>query len=183
MMQYLVILLDDTSVSFCHYSNDSKESNLMPIETLKAGIVFAMKENLNIQFVYPCHKLPQEYLEVIDRIDHTNIQPACRGGNGEVIVLNDIDDTETVVLRHGVSYVLRIDKFTLFSKVDKVCELLQQVMRLNVVITTSVRDNEFYLKALLCFYIRDTEAWQPSIYLGWLLRQNPHIKICNVRKD
>lgn len=135
MMQYLVILLDDTSVSFCHYSNDSKESNLMPIETLKAGIVFAMKENLNIQFVYPCHKLPQEYLEVIDRIDHTNIQPACRGGNGEVIVLNDIDDTETVVLRHGVSYVLRIDKFTLFSKVDKVCELLQQVMRLNVVIT------------------------------------------------
>lgn len=86
-MQYLVILLDDTSVSFCHYSNDSKESNLMPIETLKAGIVFAMKENLNIQFVYPCHKLPQEYLEVIDRIDHTNIQPACRGGNGEVIVL------------------------------------------------------------------------------------------------
>lgn len=135
MMQYLVILLDDTSVSFCHYSNDSKESNLMPIETLKAGIVFAMKENLNIQFVYPCHKLPQEYLEVIDRIDHTNIQPACRGGNGEVIVLNDIDDTETVVLRHGVSYVLRIDKLTLFSKVDKVCELLQQVMRLNVVIT------------------------------------------------
>lgn len=107
----------------------------MPIETLKAGIVFAMKENLNIQFVYPCHKLPQEYLEVIDRIDHTNIQPACMVGNGEVIVLNDIDDAETVVLRHGVSYVLRIDKLTLFSKVDKVCELLQQVMRLNVVIT------------------------------------------------
>ena len=52
MIQYLVILLDDTSVSFCHYQNDKKERNLMPFETLKAGIVYAMKENLNIQFVY-----------------------------------------------------------------------------------------------------------------------------------
>ena len=25
MIQYLVILLDDTSVSFCHYQNDKKE--------------------------------------------------------------------------------------------------------------------------------------------------------------
>lgn len=51
MIQYLVILLDDTSTSFCHYSNNRKERNLMPIEILKAGIIYAMKENLNIQFV------------------------------------------------------------------------------------------------------------------------------------
>lgn len=59
MIQYLVILLDDTSVSFCHYQTDKKERNLMPFETLKAGIVYAMKENLNIQFVYPNYSLPR----------------------------------------------------------------------------------------------------------------------------
>ena len=32
------------------------------------------------------------------------------------------------------------------------------------------------------FYIRDTEAWQPSIYLGWLLRQNPHVKYAMLDK-
>ena len=53
MIQYLVILLDDTSVSFCHYKNDRKKRNLIPLDTLKTGIIYAMKENLNIQFVYP----------------------------------------------------------------------------------------------------------------------------------
>ena len=32
------------------------------------------------------------------------------------------------------------------------------------------------------FYIRDTEAWQPSIYLGWLLRQNPPVKYAMLEK-
>lgn len=35
MLQYLVILLDDTSVSFCHYSNPIKERNLIPLDILK----------------------------------------------------------------------------------------------------------------------------------------------------
>ena len=135
MIQYLVILLDDASVSFCHYSNDTKERNLMPLGTLKAGIIYAMKENLNIQFVYPCYELPQDYLEVIDTIDHINIQPACKVDDGDIVVFDCIADAENAQLRRGISYVLRIDKFTLFSQVDNVCALLSQVDRLNVVLT------------------------------------------------
>lgn len=135
MIQYLVILLDDASVSFCHYSNDMKERNLMPLGTLKAGIIYAMKENLNIQFVYPCYELPQDYLEVIDTIDHINIQPACKVDDGDIVVFDCIADAENAQLRRGISYVLRIDKFTLFSQVDNVCALLSQVDRLNVVLT------------------------------------------------
>ena len=41
MLQYLVILLDDTSVSFCHYSNPIKERNLIPLDILKKGILWA----------------------------------------------------------------------------------------------------------------------------------------------
>lgn len=135
MIQYLVILLDDASVSFCHYLNDTKERNLMPLGTLKAGIIYAMKENLNIQFVYPCYELPQDYLEVIDTIDHINIQPACKVDDGDIVVFDCIADAENAQLRRGISYVLRIDKFTLFSQVDNVCALLSQVDRLNVVLT------------------------------------------------
>ena len=51
MMQYIIILLDDTSVSFCHYANSQQKRHLMPLTTLKTGITYAMKENLNIQFV------------------------------------------------------------------------------------------------------------------------------------
>lgn len=56
MIQYIVILLDDTSTSFCHYTNGNTKRRLIPLQTLKDGIRFAMKENLNIQFVYPNYK-------------------------------------------------------------------------------------------------------------------------------
>ena len=52
-LQYIVILLDDTSVSFCHANNPLKEKNLIPVETLREAITFSMKQNLMIQFVYP----------------------------------------------------------------------------------------------------------------------------------
>ena len=132
MIQYLVILLDDTSISFCHYQNDKKERHLILIETLKAGIVYAMKENLNIQFVYPDYSLPKEYLEVIDGIDHTDIKPASLGDEADVVVLNGIKDID---FEQGTSFVLRLSKQELFDNVAGVCTLLNKMDRLNVVVT------------------------------------------------
>ena len=65
MLQYLMILLDDASTSYCHYNNEKSESKLISIEDLKAGIFFGMKGNLMIQYVYPSHALPAEYEVVL----------------------------------------------------------------------------------------------------------------------
>lgn len=138
MIQYLVILLDDTSVSFCHYTNDKQERDLMPLETLKAGIVYAMKENLNIQFVYPNYSLPKDYLEVIDSIDHTDIKPASLGAEADVVVMDGIyqlPNANDNDFKQGVSYVLRLSKHELFEEIANVSALLNKVERLNVVIT------------------------------------------------
>lgn len=75
MLQYLVILLDDTSVSYCHYDNRKSEHRLISLENLKEGILFAMKENLMLQFVYPHYELPQAYKDEIETIDHSKIVP------------------------------------------------------------------------------------------------------------
>ena len=83
MLQYLVILLDDTSVAFCHAENPLKERNLIPLDTLKKAILFGMKENLMIQYVYPEYDLPKEYIDVIESIDHTKI-------GRDVRVFNDV---------------------------------------------------------------------------------------------
>ena len=48
-LQYLVILLDDTSVAYCHANNPLTERNLIPLETLRKAILFGMKQNLMIQ--------------------------------------------------------------------------------------------------------------------------------------
>lgn len=132
MIQYLVILLDETSVSFCHYQNDKKERRLMPLEILEAGISYAMKENLNIQFVYPNYPLPKEYLEAIDSIDHTDIKPASLGDEADVIVMNGFED---VAFEQATSFGLRLSKQELFNHVADVFTLLNKVERLNVVIT------------------------------------------------
>ncbi len=132
MIQYLVVLLDDTSVSFCHYCNDRKERRLMPLETLKNGIRYAMKENLNIQLVYPDYPLPKEYLEAIDCIDHTDIKSSTLGEKADVVVMDGIGQVDG---KQGVSYVLRLSRQELFERVTEVCALLYKVERLNVVIT------------------------------------------------
>ena len=69
----MIIQLDDTSTSYCHYENPKRKENLIGLDTLKSGILFAMKENLMIQFVYPDYELPQEYKDAIETIDHSKI--------------------------------------------------------------------------------------------------------------
>ena len=130
MLQYLIILLDDTSTSFCHYENMRTERRLIPVETLKQGIRFGMMENLMIQFVYPDYELPTEYAEVIESIDHSKIKPMAT--DADVLVLNEWKlptDAEDIPI------VLRTSKAELFARYRELEEVLKKCQRLNVVIT------------------------------------------------
>ena len=121
MLQYLVILLDDTSTSFCHYQNSKAERCLIPLETLSQGIRFGMIENLMIQFVYPDYELPQKYRDEIDTIDHNKIVSSQSLDKtvleeSDVIVLHDWTILQNTYFGEGKSYVLRTDKQGLFEK-------------------------------------------------------------------
>lgn len=135
MIQYLVILLDDTSVSFCHYANGRNERRLIPFETLKAGIIYGMKENLNIQFVYPDYDLPDEYNELIETIDHSKIKPVVKQNGADVVVIEGMDEARRLSPESGKVYVLRTDKTGLFGRQDAVVSLLEHADRLNIVLT------------------------------------------------
>ncbi|MDE7378048.1 MAG: CXXX repeat peptide maturase [Paraprevotella sp.] len=135
MLQYLIILLDDTSYSYCHYSDIKTERRLIGLDTLKRGILFAMKENLNIQFVYPDYELPEAYREVIDSIDHTDIKPSAVSDGADVVVVNGCRSLEQMTVDIGVSYVLRTDKSDLFANYRLIMEVLTQATRVNVVLT------------------------------------------------
>ena len=128
MLQYFIILLDETSTSFCHYKNPKTERRLIPLETLRQGIRFAMMENLMIQFVYPDYELPQEYKEVIESIDHSKIKPYKEGA--DVWVTDNVEN-----VRSEIPVVLRLDKKNLFANEDKISETLGRISRLNIVLT------------------------------------------------
>lgn len=139
MLQYLIILLDDTSTSFCNYE-DSGKSKLISLEDLKAGILYAMKENLMIQFVYPDKELQQEYKEVINTIDHSVIvsslcEDSALKDNADVVVIHNWLSFERLQFKDDVSYVIRSTKSDLFARYQFLKQILGKVRRLNIVIT------------------------------------------------
>lgn len=128
MLQYFIILLDETSTSFCHYKNPKTERRLIPLETLRQGIRFAMMENLMIQFVYPDYELPQEYKEVIESIDHSKIKPYKEGA--DVWVTDKMESVSS-----DIPVVLHINKESLFAHEQEISEVIRKVSRLNIVLT------------------------------------------------
>ena len=140
MLQYLIILIDETSTSYCHYENPAKKAGLIPLDILKAGIRFGMMENLMIQFVYPDYELPSEYKEAIETIDHSKIVSSlCEDESlkdeADVIVYHDWTGLSFGKFEAGKSYVLRTSKADLFERYLFIKDVLPKVSRLNVVIT------------------------------------------------
>ncbi len=148
MLTYLIILLDDTGVSYCHYEANRKERRLISIDDLKAGIMFAMKENLNVQFVYPDYELPTEYLEAIDCIDHTDIKPVAKSEVADVVVLSGWDDE----VPENATCIIHSSFEELTGHVTTVNDWLRRMTRLNVVLTDVDKfkddDIDSYKKAL-----------------------------------
>ena len=145
MLQYLIILLDDTSTPFCHYENPKTERQLIPVETLRQGIRFGMMENLMIQFVYPDYELPQEYQEVIESIDHSKIKPYKEGA--DVWVTDKVESISS-----DIPVVLRINKESLLAHEQEISEATGKVSRLNIVLTDveSFTEEDFaHYKSLL----------------------------------
>ena len=131
MLTYLILLLDDTSASYCHYVPSKVTKRLISIEDLKAGIVWAMKENLNIQFVYPEYELPAEYLEAIDSIDHSDIKPVANDDGADVVVLNGWDDD----VPEGATCIIHSSREELTGHLSTVYSWLSRCARLNIVLT------------------------------------------------
>ncbi len=135
MLQYLVILLDDTSATYCHADNPLKERNLIPLDTLKKAILFGMKENLMIQYVLPEYELPKEYYDVMETIDNVKILGAAVAKRSsptstDVVVYNEVPDT--IAAKNAV---LRLTIANFIAKQYDIAALLPQVTRLNICLT------------------------------------------------
>lgn len=129
MLQYLNIILDDSSVSFCYYKPRTK-SSLINLDTLKAGIRFAMMENLMVQFAYPNYPLPQNYIEVIETIDHFNIKQTA--DKADVCIVNDWNFSD---IKGDIPVVVRSSKQALFNNYQSLADMLSSIKRVNIIIT------------------------------------------------
>lgn len=72
MLKFMIVQLCDSSVSFCHYMQGEK-LNLIPLKKLEDGLLWAIKHGLDIQVLYPKHKLPEEYSALLGKFPHVRI--------------------------------------------------------------------------------------------------------------
>lgn len=163
-MTYLIILLDDTATSYCHYEVNKTKHRLIGLDDLKAGILFAMKENLNVQFVYPDYDLPQEYKDAIENIDHVNIKPVGQHTDVDVLVLEGWNDAKEPFLE-GKNIIVRTSRQELDQNKESLEELLTKASRVNIVLTD-----------IDTFTDEDIESYQTSLvdlgrYLSDLYKQ------------
>ena len=199
MLQYLVIILDDTSVAYCHADNPLEERNLMPIETLRKGILFGMKQNLMIQYVFPDCELPKEYAEAIESIDNVKIYPVgCKpvtgiedGTEADVAVANvaffvpkkgkddaTISGTEMATMKATMkNLVLRLTFSEMLKQKDEIAKLFASGARINLCIT----DVEQFTDEQIEVYKKLLEEWNAVLLDLYKQGQSPQFNLLTDR--
>lgn len=130
MLKYLVILLDDRSVSYCDYQS-AGTPRLISADDLRAAIRFAMIHNLSVQMVWPGNELPPLYKDIISTIDHTNIAPASLTADADITVADMTDDAAC----SGGTLVAKTTLHDFIHDGDRYMALIKKVSRLNVIFT------------------------------------------------
>lgn len=133
MLKYLVVMLSDSAVSFCHYDTNPAGNRVIAPEALKEVIFWGMKENLMIQFVYPDAELPEDINDLVETIDHIKIRPASKAGAEDIGVVNNWD--ELVDDYKCDTIVIRTDIGKLTANKDALSKALAHYSRVNVVLT------------------------------------------------
>ena len=180
MLQYLVILLDDTSVAYCHADNPLKERNLIPLETLKKAILFGMKQNLMIQYVFPDYALPKEYSEVIESIDNVKIYPfGCKpvtgiedGNDADVEVANEVPEKV-----EAKNLVLRLTFSEMLKQKDAIAKLFASGARVNLCIT----DVEKFTDEQIVTYKQVLNEWNTVLLNLYKQGQSPQFNLLTDR--
>lgn len=172
MLTYIIILLDDSSVSYCGHADAARDRRLVTVDVLKRGIVWAMKENLNIQFVYPDYRLPEEHRAVIETIDHTKIGPVACGEELDVVVTSELKAEAG-----RKSYIWQCTLAELKAQLPQVTALLPQVERLNVMLT----DIATWRQAEFDIYKAVLETLADGIAGLYQERQSPQLNLLTDR--
>ncbi len=182
MLKYLIVQLDDTSTSYCHYENGKSEVRLISLNDLKAGIFYAMKENLMIQFVYPEYELPKDYKETINSIDHSDIV-SCRcldetlRKQADVVVFNGLSELVSYDFQSNMTCVVRTGKAELFEKHQLLKDLVSKVLRINLVI----KDIETFGESDFEKYIRILDDFSEGIERLYVEGKSPQLNIMTDR--
>lgn len=180
MLKYFIILLDDTSVAYCHADNPLNRRFLIPIETLKKGILFGMKQNLMIQYVFPDYTLPEEYASVIESIDNVKIYPFGKRPQEEFV-----DAKATVVevancvpdILQTKNIMIRLTFAEMLKQKNAIPKLFADGTRINLCIT----DVDQFKDEQTEVYRQLLEEWSQALLEFYKQGQSPQFNLLTDR--
>lgn len=150
-LQIIVVLLSESSVSYCIHHPSKDKYGLISFEDLSRIIVKAQKEGLDLCFVYPKEELPSHYRQLIDTVKHISIVPIESVFPGNVIVIDGWGDIERATVAEAC-YVFRSTLGDFYKKVTELKPLLKLASQLSVVFTDEMefekKDVNLYETAL-----------------------------------
>jgi len=166
MLKYLIIILSGSSVSFCHYESgktDKSHKNLMNHDDLKKAVVFALKNNLKVNVLYPRFKPGRKYEKLIDDVEHVKIVPYnLRNDFKNSILCAEPKDLKTKDALKGLAHadiILRVRVSELKELKALVKKLSSYCRRINLVI----RDMENLTKDGVSVYREQIEEISKNI--------------------
>lgn len=166
MLKYLVVPLAYDAVSFCHYTATLGNSQTISKDILKDSIVWAMKEDLSIQLLYPKRVLAKEIMDLTETVDHVKIVPSDIDDHellakADIVVFSSWLDMNDFEFSFNQSYVIRtsfedllINEY-LLKKAFAICN------RINVVFTDiDIRYDEYenFLQGIVPSIIEEYKA-------------------------
>lgn len=147
MLKYLIVLLDDNAVSYCHYAPKAEHGASISPDVLKKAIFWSLKENLSVQFVYSRTNIPDEIASLIDTIEHTDIGVS----DADIVVINDWDEVSAKNCSRGCSYVIRTRLDDLLTNGESLKAILMHADRINIVVTDVEKFSDLEIKEYQIF--------------------------------
>lgn len=140
MLKFIIIPIARNSVSFCHYYSHDADDEIIKPEILKQAIVWAMKENVGVQFVFPSTPIPSEIIELCDSVDHISIVPsnvtnAILLNKASVVVFDNWKDVINFDCKPEQIYVVHTTLAGLIENEENLVCLLKNANRVNISIT------------------------------------------------
>lgn len=138
MLKYLIIPLTSDAVSFCHYPSQHKACEEISEDVLREAIVWAMKNNVSVQFVYPVRPVPRNLAKIVDIIDHASIVPFNHSDGemlkkADIIVFDRLTNLPEYAFMSKKSYAVKASFSELKGASDIISQTLHKVDRLNII--------------------------------------------------
>ena len=166
MIQYLMVLLSDKSVSYCQYNAGTDSNAIISVETLRKGVLYAMKNNLSVNFVYPQEALPKEIEQIIESFNNKRIKPFPCVKNTDIVVTNGISEFEESSNKFRANTICRLAKKEMFDNQILLCECFNRIDRTNLVVTDieNFTDDDFdTYKKMLAFVSENVDIEKHKI--------------------